>query len=49
MKLLTPGDFAAVNRQQRFRAVSSPEALADTLKAECALKEGQGNRNIGFI
>jgi len=49
MKLLTPGDFAAVNRQQRFRAVPSPEALVDTLKAECALKDGQGTKNIGFI
>ena len=49
MKLLTPGDFAAVNRQQRFKAVSSPEALIDTLKAECAMKEGQRSRNIGFL
>lgn len=49
MKLLTPGDFAAVNRQQRFKAVSSPEALVEALKAECALKDGQGIRNIGFL
>lgn len=49
MKLLTPGDFAAVNRQQRFKAASSPEALADSLKAECSLKEGQDIRNIGFL
>jgi SpoVK/Ycf46/Vps4 family AAA+-type ATPase len=44
---LTPGDFAAVSRQHRFRPVSTVAALVSALEAECALKGGT-KRTIGF-
>lgn len=46
---LTPGDFAVVVRQHRFRAIQSPAALVRALDAECALKEGGGKTAIGFF
>ena len=45
---LTPGDFAAVVRQSRFRPVLSPGHLITALEAECALKEGASS-TIGFM
>ena len=44
---LTPGDFAAVIRQHRFRSLDSIAALMSALEAECALKQG-GKHAIGF-
>jgi SpoVK/Ycf46/Vps4 family AAA+-type ATPase len=49
MRFLTPGDFATIYRQQRFRSVPSPDLLVEALKAECALKEGQRSRYFGFM
>ena len=47
-RCLTPGDYAAVLRQQRFRPLCGPVALVAALEAECALKQGtQGT--IGFV
>lgn len=37
---LTPGDFATVLRQRRFRPIASAAALVSALEAECAMKEG---------
>ena len=48
MKNLTPGDFAAVARQHRFRRISSPETLFSALVAECEIKEGAKSM-IGFL
>ena len=45
---LTPGDFAAVLRQHRFRPIESPSALVLALEAECAAKEGV-KAPIGFL
>ena len=45
---LTPGDFAAVVRQHRFRPITSVTALVSALEAECAVKHGT-NRSIGFL
>jgi SpoVK/Ycf46/Vps4 family AAA+-type ATPase len=45
---LTPGDFAAVLRQHRFRPLQSVAALVAALEGECALKEG-ASRPIGFM
>lgn len=45
---LTPGDFAAVGRQHRFRPIDSPATLVSALEAECAVKEG-GKTAIGFL
>jgi SpoVK/Ycf46/Vps4 family AAA+-type ATPase len=44
---LTPGDFAAVNRQSRFRPVASAADWVAALAAECELKTGP-KRAIGF-
>ena len=45
---LTPGDYAAVARQHRFRPLATPAMLVAALHAECALKESS-SRPIGFI
>lgn len=45
---LTPGDFAAVLRQNRFRPITSASAMVTALEAECAVKEG-AKAGIGFI
>ncbi|WP_172425078.1 ATP-binding protein [Vandammella animalimorsus] len=48
LRQLTPGDFAAVMRQHRFRPMASAAALVSALQAECALKEG-ARQAVGFI
>ncbi len=45
---ITPGDFASVWRQQRFRPIADPAELVAALVAECALKDGR-MAAIGFI
>ena len=45
---LTPGDFAAVVRQHRFRPIESASQMVAALEAECAVKEGAKNA-IGFV
>lgn len=45
---LTPGDFALVTRQARFRPFASAGELADALLAESRLK-ASGPRPIGFV
>lgn len=44
---LTPGDFALVVRQSRFRPIHSAKALFDALADECQLKGGNKAR-VGF-
>jgi SpoVK/Ycf46/Vps4 family AAA+-type ATPase len=48
LERLTPGDFAVVSRQHRFRPIGSPAMLVAALDAECALKEGP-KPSIGFL
>jgi SpoVK/Ycf46/Vps4 family AAA+-type ATPase len=48
LSALTPGDFAAVARQHRFRPICSPAMLIAALKAECSLKEDGRKAVIGF-
>ena len=48
MKNLTPGDFAAVARQNRFRRITSTNDLLIALEAECAIKEHTSS-GIGFV
>lgn len=48
LEKLTPGDFAAVMRQSRFRPIASPAELVAVLEAECAVKEG-ARSSIGFL
>ena len=45
---LTPGDFATVIRQSRFRPIASTAELVSALEAECVVKEGV-RVSIGFI
>ena len=45
---LTPGDFAAVVRQNRFRPITCADELVTALEAECALKESP-ERVMGFL
>jgi SpoVK/Ycf46/Vps4 family AAA+-type ATPase len=45
---LTPGDFAAMARRQRFLALGSAEAFVAALEKECAMKEVRPAA-MGFI
>jgi len=45
---LTPGDFATVARQHRFRPVNCTANMLAALQAECAVKEGS-RATIGFL
>ena len=45
---ITPGDFAAAMRQNRFAPLADAAALLKLLQAECALKENAGQR-MGFV
>lgn len=45
---LTPGDFAAVARQHRFRPLMSAEAWITSLQAEVRLKTGSPRQVLGF-
>ena len=45
----TPGDFANVARQHRFKRFSSPEAFMEAVAKECALKPGSANKRLGFF
>lgn len=48
LTVLTPGDFAAVARQARFRPIESASGMLALLEAECALKEDGRRQTIGF-
>jgi SpoVK/Ycf46/Vps4 family AAA+-type ATPase len=48
LRALTPGDFAAVVRQNRFRPIKTAAALVCALEAECAVKE-MATPAIGFV
>jgi SpoVK/Ycf46/Vps4 family AAA+-type ATPase len=45
---LTPGDFAAVTRQNRFRPLGSVDALVAALEAECHIKK-DSRKPLGFM
>lgn len=47
MRMLTPGDFATVCRQGRFRPIRTSRVLADMLEEECIARGG--SREIGFV
>jgi len=46
---LTPGDYAAVQRQSRLRPLHSASAWVAALEAECALKPKTGGGGMGFV
>jgi transitional endoplasmic reticulum ATPase len=45
LPVLTPGDFALVARQHRFRKLRSPAQVIEVLRSECAAKR----QRIGFL
>ena len=49
LRNLTPGDFAAVIRQSKFRRLNTADDFAAALLAECSLKRGGIRSRIGFI
>ncbi len=46
---LTPGDFAAVFRQSRFRPIADKEAFIDRLKSEVEIKNIHSEKRLGFL
>lgn len=48
LRHVTPGDFAAVLRQHRFRPITSPAAFVQALAQECTLKTPKSSP-IGFL
>jgi transitional endoplasmic reticulum ATPase len=48
LSYLTPGDFAAVIRQHRFRPLKSVQAFITALTEECDLKQQKNGVRIGF-
>ena len=49
LPVLTPGDFALVARQHRFRKLTGPAQVIDALRTECAAKEDGRRQRIGFM
>lgn len=48
LSILSPGDFATVLRQSRFRSIKDSRDLYDRLASECAIKPEGSKRPIGF-
>ena len=48
LNMLSPGDFAAVLRQSRFRPIKDSWDLYSRLESECNIKPEGQNRKIGF-
>ena len=49
LKNLTPGDFATISRQSRFRKINSASDFIQKLKEEMKLKKLQDGKSMGFI
>lgn len=49
LDVLTPGDFAVLGRQQRFRPITDVDSFITALQAECAVKTPYQRQPIGFI
>ncbi|SFV60832.1 hypothetical protein MNB_SM-6-110 [hydrothermal vent metagenome] len=49
MRYLTPGDFAAVVRQNRFRPISDAKDLLKRLEDEIAVKQVSDGNVMGFL
>ena len=46
---LTPGDFALLARQHRFKPIANAKELIHALQAECKLKTPYKSQSIGFM
>jgi len=49
MQYLTPGDFTAVTRQNRFRPINDAKDLLERLEDEIAIKQVSGGNVMGFL
>lgn len=49
VSILTPGDFAAVARQAKFRPLEDAKAFVAALTEECKMKENSPRQAIGFM
>ena len=49
LKYLTPGDFAAVIRQNRFRPISDVKDFIQRLEDEVAVKNVSSGKVMGFL
>ncbi|MEA1919888.1 MAG: hypothetical protein U9N52_08620 [Campylobacterota bacterium] len=49
LRYLTPGDFAAVTRQNRFRPILHVKDLMRRLEDEIAVKNVDNNKKMGII
>jgi SpoVK/Ycf46/Vps4 family AAA+-type ATPase len=49
MKKITPGDFATILRQSKFKKIHSCEEFIKRLKEEQKLKKSQDGSSMGFI
>ena len=49
MDNLTPGDFALLARQHRFKPMANAKELIHALQAECKLKTPYKSQSIGFV
>ncbi len=49
LKYITPGDFASIARQSRFRKLSTPSEFIKRLKEEIKLKKLENGRTMGFM
>ena len=49
LKYLTPGDFAVVTRQNRFRPIKDIKDFVRRLEDEIAVKSADGEKVLGFI
>jgi hypothetical protein len=49
MRKLTPGDFAAVRRQHRFRPIVSILNFVERLREEVEVKEESVEKKMGFM
>ncbi|SFZ98613.1 ATPase, AAA family [hydrothermal vent metagenome] len=49
LRYLTPGDFAAVVRQNRFRPIKNVKDMINRLKDEVEVKNASGANTMGFV
>jgi SpoVK/Ycf46/Vps4 family AAA+-type ATPase len=49
LKQITPGDFASITRQSKFRKISNTSEFIQRLKEEIRLKKLENGKSMGFL
>ena len=49
LDFLTPGDFAAISRQARFRPIKNIKDMIARLEDEISVKKVDSSRKMGFV